>query len=571
MNDHPESFPDPEDEPNSVPFEEVVKGLEGLGADIEREETERADRKREERGPRDERGPGEEREREQPSQGAPPPFGGMPPLPGAEQFQQLLGAFGLGGGEGGIPDLGNIDLSKIAAGLGDQIPGFDPQMLAMMMGRIQSLINSGEGPVNWALAKDIARGTSAASPDPSPTAGELSALTDAVRLAEHWLDEVCELPAGTTGALAWSRAEWIEQTLPVWKRLVEPVAQGMTGAMSGMLPPEAAQMQGPMGALMQQMSGTLFGHQIGTALAELAGEVLGSSDIGLPLGPAGKAVLLPANVATFGEGLELPAADVRLYLALREAAYHRLFAHVPWLSSRVLGAVEEYARGISVDEDKIEELMRSMQNPESMANLQEVLGESGLTFTAPDTPAQRAALERLETLLALTEGWVDSVVDAAAVNKLPGAAALRETFRRRRAAGGPAEQTFAARVGLELRPRRLRDAARLWALLAEARGREGRDALWAHPDLLPTAEDLDDPEGFVRRRESDLEALGRLMESDAEGAEGAEGGQGAEGAQGSVGANGQETPDTPTGDGNGSNGEGHEGDEGEGPAAGEEN
>jgi hypothetical protein len=29
---------------------------------------------------------------------------------------------------------------------------------------------------------------------------------------------------------------------------------------------------------------------------------------------------------------------------------------------------------------------------------------------------------------------------------------------------------------------------------------EGRDAVWAHPDLMPTAEDLDDPEGFVAGR-----------------------------------------------------------------------
>lgn len=502
MNDHPESFPDPEpdpeEEPASVRFEEVVKGLEGLGADVEREAAEKAERERqapEQPGDADEEGGS--------------PFAGMQ-FPGPEQLQQLLGALGLGGGESGeMPDLANL-----AKGLGAQIPGLDPQMLAMVMGRIQSLINSGEGPVNWALAKDIARGTSAATPDPSPTSGELGALADAVRLAEHWLDDVCELPAGTTGALAWSRAEWIEQTLPVWKRLVEPVAQGMTAAMTGMLPGEAAEMAGPMGAMLQQMGGTLFGHQVGTALAELAGEVLGSSDIGLPLGPEGKAVLLPANVAAFGEGLELPAADVRLYLALREAAYHRLFAHVPWLSARVLGAVEEYARGISVDEGRMEETMRSLQSPEGMANLQDILGENGLTFTAPDTPAQRAALTRLETLLALTEGWVDAVVDAAAAPKLPGAGALRETFRRRRAAGGPAEQTFAALVGLELRPRRLRDAAKLWTLLGEARGSEGRDALWAHPDLLPTAEDLGDPEGFVQRRESDLEALGKLMESD---------------------------------------------------------
>jgi hypothetical protein len=84
-------------------------------------------------------------------------------------------------------------------------------------------------------------------------------------------------------------------------------------------------------------------------------------------------------------------------------------------------------------------------------------------------------------------------VDAAATGRLPHAAALRETVRRRRASGGPAEQTFATLVGLELRPRRLREAAALWALIAQQRGIEGRDALWAHPDLLPGSADLDDP------------------------------------------------------------------------------
>jgi putative hydrolase len=148
--------------------------------------------------------------------------------------------------------------------------------------------------------------------------------------------------------------------------------------------------------------------------------------------------------------------------------------------------------------------MRNAQSPEGLANLQNVF-EEGIVFTAPDNPQQRAALARLETILALTEGWVDAVVNAAAVSKqLPSAAALRETMRRRRATGGPAEQTFSALVGLELRPRRLRDASRLWASLTDARGAEGRDALWSHPDLLPTPEDLDDPDGFVHRDDLDL-------------------------------------------------------------------
>jgi len=168
--------------------------------------------------------------------------------------------------------------------------------------------------------------------------------------------------------------------------------------------------------------------------------------------------------------------------------------HVPWLRQHLLGAVEAYARGITVDASRLEDLVGQIDptNPEA---LQEAM--TGGLFEPEDTPEQKAALARLETALALVEGWVDAVVHAAAAPHLPHAAALRETLRRRRATGGPAEQTFATLVGLELRPRRLRDASRLWASLADARGADGRDALWAHPDLLPTAKDLDDPDGFV--------------------------------------------------------------------------
>jgi hypothetical protein len=104
-----------------------------------------------------------------------------------------------------------------------------------------------------------------------------------------------------------------------------------------------------------------------------------------------------------------------------------------------------------------------------------------------------------EALLALVEGWVDIVVADALGERLPGADALRETLRRRRASGGPAEQTFATLVGLELRPRKLRAAAELWRKLTEQHSLEYRDALWNHPDLLPTSDDLDDPAAFVDR------------------------------------------------------------------------
>lgn len=389
----------------------------------------------------------------------------------------------------------------------------NPADLGAAFQQLGKLLSYEGGPVNWDLAKDIARQTIAQRGDASVGRVERTEVEESMRLAELWLDEATPLPSGASTVLAWSRAEWIEATLPQWRDLVEPLATRVVSAMGEMMPDEMQQMAGPLMGMMRGMGGAMFGAQVGQALGALAGEVVGSADVGLPLGPAGRAALLPANLAAFGEGLGLPKDEVRLYLALREAAHQRLFAHVPWLRRHLFGAVEAYARGIKVDMSRLEEAAGRIDptNPEA---LQEAFTQ-GL-FEPEETPEQKAALARLETALALVEGWVDAVVHSAAAPRLPSAAALRETLRRRRATGGPAEQTFATLVGLEMRPRRLRDASRLWASLADARGIEGRDALWAHPDMLPTASDLDDPDGFVHREELDLSGLEAQLDADLE-------------------------------------------------------
>jgi putative hydrolase len=221
---------------------------------------------------------------------------------------------------------------------------------------------------------------------------------------------------------------------------------------------------------------------------------VGATDIGLPLSEPGHVALLPTNVAAFGEGLEQSSTDVTLYLALRECARQRLFASAGWLREQVLVLVEQYAAGITIDTSALEQAVGQI-DPTNLEELSASL-EGGL-FEPRKTPEQLATLERLETMLALVEGWVDDVVTQATAQWMPAAAALAETVRRARATGGPAEATFATLVGLELRPRRMRDAANLWAAVREARGLEGRDAVWAHPDLVPTPADLDDPLGFV--------------------------------------------------------------------------
>jgi putative hydrolase len=415
--------------------------------------------------------------------------------------------FGFGGPGGEGMDFGGMDIGQA-------------------LHRFADMMSWQGGPVNWDLAKDVAR-QAAAGDDPSVTDEQRRAAADAVRLAELWLDAVTSFPAATVSATAWSRAEWIERTLPAWKELVDPVAAKVVdafggalvagqpgdpaGGLAGMLPPGVdpeqlpAQMQqlaGPMAAMMRQMGGLMFGGQIGQALGALSREVVSSADVGLPLAGVGHAALMPAGIATFGSGLGIADDDVRLFVALREAAVHRLFAGAGWLRARLISAIEEYARGIAVDTSRIQEALGSIDPTDAQA-LQDAL--AGGLFEPQTTPAQQAALARLETLLALIEGWVDDVVAQAAAHRLGSFDQLAETVRRRRAIGGPAEQTFATLVGLELRPRRLREAAQLWQLLRESRGNDGRDALWAHRDLLPTSDDLDDPAGFLAKSDRDAD------------------------------------------------------------------
>jgi putative hydrolase len=384
----------------------------------------------------------------------------------------------------------------------------DPMLMNQVIAQVQRMLaSSGDGPVNWDVAHDMARQVAVTGGDPTLSPAEQRQATEALGVAELWLDAATDLPPAGGHVRALSRSEWVEQTLPTWRTLTEPVATSMSTALAATLAdqlPEGVDLPAGLGAggldpaaMMRQLGALVFGMQVGQAAGSLSREVFGLTDTGLPLVAEPATALVPGNVAAFADGLEIPLEEVRLFLALREAAHARLFTHVTWLRGHLLAAVDAYARGITIDVESLEESVRAI-DPTDPTALQGALS-SGV-FAPQTTPEQRAVLARLETALALVEGWVDEVVATAALPHLPHSVALREMIRRRRAAGGPAEQTFATLVGLELRPRRSRDAAALWARIAREQGPQARDAVWDHPDLLPTAEDLDDPAGYAGRR-----------------------------------------------------------------------
>ncbi|MFV0462981.1 MAG: zinc-dependent metalloprotease [Nostocoides sp.] len=407
------------------------------------------------------------------------------------------------------------------------IDKLDPATLAVIGQQVNALMNaSDEGAIDLANATDLARKTVAAAGDELVSAPRQHAVDQALAVARLWLDAVTEFAAHDIEEGAWSRAEWVEATMTTWASLVEPIAEGVTAAMTaamtaqleqfdqlteggipeGLLPDgvlpagmDPRAMLGAIQPMVARMGSAMFSMQLGQAVGTLAGDVLSGTDVGLPLVPTRTVAMVPVNIDAFASGLDIDAEEVLLYLAVRESARARLFAAVPWLGPGVTAAVRDYASDIRIDTEGIERTLSDidLSDPGAMVAVQEKL--QGQLFTPQPSPAQQAALTRLETLLALVEGWVDVVTDRATRSTLPHAAALGEVIRRRRGTGGPAEKTFASLVGLQLRPRRLRDAANLWAALEDRLGADRRDDAWRHPDLAPTGADLDDVLGYVDR------------------------------------------------------------------------
>ena len=399
------------------------------------------------------------------------------------------------------------DLSQVSPG---QLMALQAQMQQMMAS------STGEA-VNWTMGKDLAVQTAREAGDPVVTAAVAETTRGALSVADLWLDTATELMPAPGAREAWTRQQWVERTLSTWQAVCAPVAEAVTSALAEALErqteqlaavgehDDAARKLGALGGVMRSMAGTAFGMQLGHGVGRLAAEAVSATDVGLPLTDKPGTALVPAGVADFAEGLEADEEQVRLFLAVREAATARLYAHVPWLRGQVLGALEAYAREIRIDTQAVEEAI-SQVDPSDPEALRRAL-EAGV-FAPQETPAQKAALESLETLLALVEGWVEVVTARATAPHLPRAVALQEMLRRRRLAGGAAEQVFARLIGLRFRPRLVREAARLWQRLGAEVGDAERDAFWLHPDVMPTAAELASPDDFLtmRRAAADMES-----------------------------------------------------------------
>ena len=420
--------------------------------------------------------------------------------------------FGFGPGNSGDDENSGLDFSQLFSQFAQF--GINPQALFTA--------GAGTGPlVSRETIREIARNFIAAQSEIAVGSVDLAQSQEAIDIANIWLDDATAFPALNRGTQsAWSRREWLEASLEGWQKLVEPLAQGMATALTNILAESGVENAPEISAvtpIMRAFMGSLIASQLGQSVGQLAISVTGSNDLALPLfspqvDPSAQLGfaptsferiqphLLPQNILTWGEGLEIPQEEVRIYLALRESAAARLFAHTPWLGDYINGLVSEYGKGIRIDIQTIQNQAESAMNTGEldMSNPQSInIAINQGMFTPEQTPKQEAALHKLEMALALIEGWIDHVTTLAGSSRLPSFAALHEMSRRKRATAAPAQQLFKTLLGLEISPRQMRECAAFWSEVNLLEGVTERDHRWENEALLPTSADLENVEKFI--------------------------------------------------------------------------
>ena len=423
---------------------------------------------------------------------------------------------------GFLPNEGQPDFEALLKQFSEM--GIDSGALAGAKSFLESMggakTGSAQNLITVAALRDIAKKIITAKGDLPVGTADQQRFNQSLEIANTWLDTEILFPSiATSTQSAWAKREWLDGSVAGWQELIEPLAVGMADALANVIssstsslpieftgetnqtPEQQDAMKAMLARLLRGFMGTLIATQLGQGIGLLANSITGANDVAIPLLKADSGShLIPQNVNEWADGLGIDLEQVTIYLSLREAAAARLFANTTWLNSYLKDVIISYGKGITIDVDSItrqaEQAMSSgeidINNPESI----NLALNAGL-FTPQQTPAQELALTKLEMALALIEGWIDHVSSEVAGDRIPAFNALIENSRRRRATNSPMQQLFANLLGVEVSPRKMREASAFWSEVKIIKGSDGRDKCWDDPAFLPMPDDLSDVKAFL--------------------------------------------------------------------------
>jgi putative hydrolase len=112
-------------------------------------------------------------------------------------------------------------------------------------------------------------------------------------------------------------------------------------------------------------------------------------------------------------------------------------------------------------------------------------------------------MERIQSAMAVVEGYSEHVMDAVGADVLPQYDGLRDAMERRRRSRSAPERLLLRLLGLDQKMKQYEDGKRFCDTVVAEAGIEKLNLVWHAPTALPTAAELRLPATWIGRLEAD--------------------------------------------------------------------
>lgn len=366
---------------------------------------------------------------------------------------------------------------------------------------LQKLLQSGSGgPVNLELARQV--GTAVAGQggyEPKALPEEVKTFGDAVYEAESLVSGYTRLAADEPlRAAAWTKAEFVSQTLTGWKWLLERLAEKFSselGRLGGMGPGEDAGDTPTALGPMSQMTPLLMGMQAGTLIGHLSTEFLTRYDIPIPREDDDVLFFIPTNIDAVAVDYGFDGKTFRRWLSLHSAARQIVGRGVPWLERYLRSQFSDVVDSIELDVSDLERRMVELQSGD-ISNL-----EGGVQNMIPlvQSDPHVAALSRLKATIAVFDGYANHACSAVASTMIEDAPKIAEGMSRHRASPSDGKSVLTSLLGISLDRSLETGAETFCAAVVKLHGIGALNRVWEAADSLPTLDEIRDPFLWIER------------------------------------------------------------------------
>jgi len=282
------------------------------------------------------------------------------------------------------------------------------------------------------------------------------------------------------------RSEWIERNVASFTHLMEPVQRQLA---------ERFDQSGSGARSMVAFTKRVMQAEMTAVLGVLARRVLGQYELVLPTGEEGDVVtFVGPNIMQLERAHQFRPEEFRFWVALHELTHRAQFQGVPWLRDYFMGLVAELVEQSRPEPGRmvrvIDELTRRRGAGDPMIDERGLLG----LFASSE---QSVVIDKVQALMSLLEGHGHVVMDRLGHEHLRSQERMSKVLKARRKDKRTA--AFFRLTGLEMKMNQYLKGEQFIKSVEHAAGWETISYAFRGVGSLPTLEEIDDPERWLRR------------------------------------------------------------------------